>query len=87
MLMKPGLIVFMHMRWERLALMYAILTPPLRLLVLISLMAMEVAASAMVGSGTDSEVLGDALIMQGFGGDRLGGYPQKLPRPVDAYPP
>ncbi|MGH8577613.1 MAG: cytochrome C oxidase subunit IV family protein, partial [Gammaproteobacteria bacterium] len=33
--------VFMHMRWERLALMYAILTPPLCLLVLITLMAVE----------------------------------------------
>ena len=43
MLMKAGLIVavFMHMRWERLALMYAILTPPLCLLVLITLMAIE----------------------------------------------
>jgi len=43
MLMKAGLIVavFMHMRWERLALMYAILTPPLCLLVLICLMAIE----------------------------------------------
>ncbi|MBA3492618.1 MAG: cytochrome C oxidase subunit IV family protein [Gammaproteobacteria bacterium] len=43
MLMKAGLIVavFMHMRWERLALMYAILVPPLCLLVLISLMAVE----------------------------------------------
>jgi cytochrome c oxidase subunit IV len=43
MLMKAGLIVavFMHMRWERLALMYAILTPPLCLLVLICLMAVE----------------------------------------------
>ena len=31
MIMKAGLIVavFMHMAWERLALMYAILTPPL----------------------------------------------------------
>ena len=43
MLLKAGLIVafFMHMRWERLALMYAILVPPLCLLVLISLMAVE----------------------------------------------
>ncbi|MDQ3563815.1 MAG: cytochrome C oxidase subunit IV family protein [Pseudomonadota bacterium] len=43
MLMKAGLIVavFMHMRWERLALMYAMLVPPLCLLVLISLMAVE----------------------------------------------
>lgn len=43
MLLKAGFIVaiFMHMRWERLALMYAILLPPLALLVLIGLMSME----------------------------------------------
>ncbi|MBQ0799517.1 MAG: cytochrome C oxidase subunit IV family protein [Porticoccaceae bacterium] len=43
MLLKAGLIVsiFMHMAWERLALSYAILVPPLCLLVLIALMSME----------------------------------------------
>ncbi|VVE00844.1 cytochrome C oxidase subunit IV family protein [Pandoraea anhela] len=43
MIAKAGLIVavFMHMRWERLALVYAILIPPLALLVLMSLMAAE----------------------------------------------
>jgi cytochrome c oxidase subunit IV len=43
MLMKAGLIiaVFMHMAWERLALVYAILVPPLCLLVLVVLMATE----------------------------------------------
>lgn len=43
MLMKAGLIVavFMHMRWERLALVYAILVPPLALLVLVALMTAE----------------------------------------------
>lgn len=43
MLLKAGLIVavFMHMRWERLALIYTILIPPLCLLVLIALMAIE----------------------------------------------
>jgi cytochrome c oxidase subunit IV len=43
MLMKAGLIVavFMHMMWERLALMYAILIPPLLLLVLLSIGALE----------------------------------------------
>lgn len=43
MALKAGLIVaiFMHMRWERLALIYAILIPPLCLLVLIGLMAAE----------------------------------------------
>jgi cytochrome c oxidase subunit 4 len=43
MLLKAGLIVavFMHMAWERLALVYAILLPPLALLVLVALMALE----------------------------------------------
>ena len=43
MLVKAGLIVgvFMHMAWERLALIYAILLPPVFLLVLITLMAIE----------------------------------------------
>ena len=43
MLLKAGFIVaiFMHMAWERLALKLAILIPPLCLLVLIGLMAVE----------------------------------------------
>ncbi|MGF6997747.1 cytochrome C oxidase subunit IV family protein [Paraburkholderia sp. GAS32] len=43
MIAKAGLIVsiFMHMMWERLALVYAILIPPLTLLVLMVLMAAE----------------------------------------------
>ena len=43
MLLKAGLIgaVFMHMKWERLALISAILIPPLCLLVLVALMAWE----------------------------------------------
>ncbi len=43
MLLKAGFIVaiFMHMMWERLAIVYAILVPPLVLLVLILLMALE----------------------------------------------
>lgn len=43
MLLKAGLIVavFMHMRWERLALVYAILLPPVAVLVLVGLMAAE----------------------------------------------
>ena len=43
MVLKAGLIVavFMHMAWERLALVYAILLPPLALLVLVWLMAAE----------------------------------------------
>jgi len=43
MSLKAGLIVavFMHMAWERLALIYAILLPPVALLVLVGLMASE----------------------------------------------
>jgi len=43
MIVKAGLIVavFMHMAWERLALKFAILIPPLCLLILISFMAIE----------------------------------------------
>ncbi len=43
MFLKAGLIVavFMHMLWERLALMYAILVPPILVLVLVFLMTQE----------------------------------------------
>ena len=43
MLLKAGLIVsvFMHMMWERLALMYAIMVPPLLLMVLLGIGALE----------------------------------------------
>ena len=43
MLLKAGFIVaiFMHMAWERLALKFAILIPPLCLLILITFMAVE----------------------------------------------
>ena len=43
MMLKAGLIVsiFMHMAWERLSLMYAILVPPLVLLVLVGIMSIE----------------------------------------------
>ena len=43
MVLKAGLIVavFMHMRWERLALMYAILVPPVLVLVFVALMTLE----------------------------------------------
>jgi caa(3)-type oxidase subunit IV len=42
-LLKAGLIVtyFMHMRWERMALVYAIILPPLMLLALVGIMAVE----------------------------------------------
>ena len=43
MLMKAGLIVavFMHMLWERLALLYAILIPPILVMVFLFLMTHE----------------------------------------------
>ena len=43
MFMKAGLIiaVFMHMLWERLALLYAIAVPPLLVLVFVLIMALE----------------------------------------------
>ena len=43
MILKAGLIVavFMHMAWEWLALMYAILVPPLVVLVFVAIMAFE----------------------------------------------
>ncbi len=43
MLLKAGLIVavFMHMKWERLALVYVIVLPPLMLLVLLGIGAIE----------------------------------------------
>ena len=43
MMLKAGLIVavFMHMMWERMALIFAILVPPLVIVVLVGLMAGE----------------------------------------------
>lgn len=43
MVLKAGLIVavFMHMMWERLALIYAMILPPLAILVLVLLMHFE----------------------------------------------
>ncbi len=43
MLLKAGLIVavFMHMMWERLALIYAILVPPIAVMVFVFLMTHE----------------------------------------------
>ncbi len=43
MMLKAGLItaVFMHMAWERLALAYAILLPPLLVLVFVGIMVFE----------------------------------------------
>src|ERR1700730_917557 len=43
MILKAGLIVavFMHMAWERLALMYAILVPPVLVLAFVAIMVFE----------------------------------------------
>ena len=43
MMLKAGLIVafFMHMKWERLTLIYAMLLPPLAVLVFVAIMAWE----------------------------------------------
>ena len=43
MMLKAGLIVgiFMHMAWERLALVYAILAPPVFIIVFVALMSLE----------------------------------------------
>ena len=43
MMLKAGLIVavFMHMAWERLALAYAILVPPVLVLVFVAMMVFE----------------------------------------------
>jgi cytochrome c oxidase subunit IV len=43
MVLKAGLIVavFMHMAWERLAMAYAILLPPLALMVFVAIMVLE----------------------------------------------
>jgi cytochrome c oxidase subunit 4 len=43
MMLKAGLIVavFMHMAWERLALAYAILLPPIAVLVFVAIMVLE----------------------------------------------
>ena len=43
MILKAGFIVaiFMHMAWERLALMYAILVPPVLVMVFVALMTFE----------------------------------------------
>jgi len=49
MVLKAGLIVaiFMHMRWERLALMFAILIPPVLVLVFVGLMTFEAGYTAL----------------------------------------
>lgn len=61
MFLKAGFIiaVFMHMAWERLALIYAILVPPLCLLVFIGLMAIEgeyIELSRLIAFGPAAEI-------------------------------
>ena len=43
MILKAGMIVafFMHMRWERMALMYAILVPPVLVMIFVAIMTFE----------------------------------------------
>ena len=43
MILKAGFIVafFMHMRWERLALIYAILVPPVLVMIFVAIMTFE----------------------------------------------
>ncbi|GJE02148.1 cytochrome C oxidase subunit IV family protein [Methylobacterium isbiliense] len=52
MVVKAGLIVavFMHMAWERLALIYAILVPPAALLVFVAIMSAEAAYTLLTRS-------------------------------------
>ncbi|MEJ8566719.1 cytochrome C oxidase subunit IV family protein [Elongatibacter sediminis] len=62
MFLKAGFIVavFMHMAWERLALIYAILLPPLCLLVFITLMAIEgdyTVLARLVAFGPAAEII------------------------------
>ena len=49
MALKAGLIIsiFMHMRWERLALSYAILVPPVLILIFVLMMALEASYTQM----------------------------------------
>jgi cytochrome c oxidase subunit IV len=49
MMLKAGLIVaiFMHMAWERLALVYAIIVPPVLILVFVWIMALEASYTAL----------------------------------------
>ena len=43
MIVKAGLIIafFMHIKWERLSLSYAVLLPPIAVLVFVAIMAIE----------------------------------------------
>jgi cytochrome c oxidase subunit IV len=62
MFLKAGFIVaiFMHMAWERLALIYAILVPPLCLTVFIAIMSIEsdyTFLSRLVAFGPPAEII------------------------------
>lgn len=62
MFLKAGFIVaiFMHMAWERLALILAILVPPLCLLVFIGLMAWEGEYTVLTRLASFSEIVFEA---------------------------
>lgn len=58
MILKAGLIVavFMHMAWERLALVYAVLLPPVAVMVFVAIMVFEsdytfLTRAAFLGAG------------------------------------
>jgi cytochrome c oxidase subunit IV len=67
MFLKAGFIIaiFMHMRWERLALIWAILGPPVVLLVLIGLMAVE----GNYTEGTRLNFFSDPIVPEGHGAE------------------
>ena len=67
MLLKAGFIIaiFMHMKWERLALIWAILGPPTVLLVLIGLMAVE----GDYTEGTRLDFFSDPIVPEGHGAE------------------
>ena len=67
MFMKAGFIIaiFMHMKWERLALIWAILGPPAVLLVLIGLMAVE----GDYTEGTRLNFFSDPIVPEGHGAE------------------
>ena len=67
MLLKAGFIIaiFMHMKWERLALIWAILGPPVVLLVLIGLMAVE----GDYTEGTRLDFFSEPIVPAGHGAE------------------
>ena len=62
MVLKAGLIVaiFMHMAWERLALIYAILLPPVVVLIFVAIMVFEADYTLLTGSYSSASRLRSA---------------------------